>query len=979
MALHLGTRIHQMANGSLFFPSLQEEDLGTYTCSVETESGSVRSLVKVRQAELEDVFFSPQSQTVREGDSVFLQCVSGDSSPAAHISWLKDGQHIRRGTQVEGEYGGGNERKTSGTLHIEDVSIEDKGSYICITHNPLLNISKESNAATLTVQGTDVSLEIVHGPVNTTVATETEAQLHCSVRGYPTPMVQWFKEGQLMGNGSRWSLQNNGQLLVFRRVLEEDEGFYYCDATNKKDLVRSSPAYLLPAVMKWTFITQPSNQTVRSWDGALLSCRPPYSKPPARVVWFKNGQILHPSPHFTIEPNGDLLFQRVQESDRGAYFCRATNDYLLKDLTSKKAYLDVLAPPSVSIWPIVLTAPVGAEVVIQCQVSGHPAPLIVWSKQGHSVHTGGKITLGVRNATLYISSVRSYDEGTYTCRAYNSVGQDQRTATLRVAVSPVIVSFLKSVNGRPGTTVILPCHAVGNRPILYMWTRGLLQTPVLPSALVHIDEEGTLNILSVQVSDAGEYHCTAKNEVGKDHKTTVLSVYAEDGFPDKEMQIFSPANIPRTTKRLRSSDTRTETSNQPLDQNSQMPVTEKRTRGQLPGLGLSDHSTQSTNHYTELLQSHGENAHTQQTAKRTELSPSEPNFTQLIFSRTASPNPITQVVSPSLNTQTPDYPNTKTLFPNMQTPGLQITPAAPPTQTPDPLPRMTKPSPPLIPLLEKHDIPIVVGVGVSLAFIFITMAFYSLVQKNDPTAPMGRGAQRHLGVPCRHGERLVTGRTYENRAFEDDNLVAVIEQSPNTSETRAHPPIPSTSTLMMEGSYDDVPEVSPLHDLPVLVETHPDPSEDVQMDTSLEEGKVTPFSNPDIQLQSVADWRSQEFGECQDMPSSPPTSSPQVREEGLHSSLTLQTSEPCTTPIRHSINICHGSSPLLLSHCVSLGMTTVAVDVHFYPSAAHTTTPTGSHNHPMASRQQVSSRQATQGIDVDQQAHHGLYHGAKKP
>ncbi|XP_071012365.1 uncharacterized protein [Oncorhynchus clarkii lewisi] len=43
-----------------------------------------------------------------------------------------------------------------------------------------------------------------------------------------------------------------------------------------------------------------------------------------------------------------------------------------------------------------------------------------------------------------------------------------------------------------------------------------------------------------------------------------------------------------------------------------------------------------------------------------------------------------------------------------------------------------KPPPPWLPVLEKHDIPIVVGVGVSMAFIFITMAFYSLVQKNEP-------------------------------------------------------------------------------------------------------------------------------------------------------------------------------------------------------------------------------------------------------
>lgn len=50
---------------------------------------------------LEDVFFSPQDQTVREGEGVFLQCVSGESSPPASISWLKDGGEVTRGRQIQ--------------------------------------------------------------------------------------------------------------------------------------------------------------------------------------------------------------------------------------------------------------------------------------------------------------------------------------------------------------------------------------------------------------------------------------------------------------------------------------------------------------------------------------------------------------------------------------------------------------------------------------------------------------------------------------------------------------------------------------------------------------------------------------------------------------------------------------------------------------------------------------------------------------
>ncbi|XP_050931188.1 mucin-4 [Lates calcarifer] len=260
-------------------------------------------------------------------------------------------------------------------------------------------------------------------------------------------------------------------------------------------------------------------------------------------------------------------------------------------------------------------------------------------------------------------------------------------------------------------------------------------------------------------------------------------------------------------------------------------------------------------------------------------------------------------------------------------------------------PRVTQQSPSWLPVLEKHDIPIVVGVGVSLAFIFITVTFYSVVQKNEP-APTSRAAQRNLGVPIRHAERRAAGRTYENRAFEDDDCVAVIEQSPNTSDTRARPPGPSLVTVQMEPAFEDLQEETQpaLDNHSVTVETYPEPILDTKIDPSLEEEKGCSLSQPSIQLQCAEDWtsdRGDNHSPCQDalpppssLPScSPSPSPPSRREEGLRSSLTLQSAEQCVAPIHHSLSISHGNPPLFLSHHVSLGLTTVAVDVHFYPAA----------------------------------------------
>lgn len=69
----------------------------------------------------------------------------------------------------------------------------------------------------LYLAGVPRRLQIIQGPDNITVAMGTEVSMHCAVRGFPVPMVHWFKDGCLLTNCSAsFSLQNNGQLLTFR-------------------------------------------------------------------------------------------------------------------------------------------------------------------------------------------------------------------------------------------------------------------------------------------------------------------------------------------------------------------------------------------------------------------------------------------------------------------------------------------------------------------------------------------------------------------------------------------------------------------------------------------------------------------------------------------------------------------------------------------------------------------------------------------
>ncbi|XP_063753867.1 mucin-2 [Eleginops maclovinus] len=1237
------------------------------------------SLAVSSELGLEDVFFSPQDQTVREGEGVFFQCVSGESSAPASITWLKDGTLITRGRHIQGEYGGGNQKKTSGTLHLFNVTLEDEGLYTCVTHNPLLNISKKSKPAKLTVQEVPRRLQFIRGPDSITVAIGTEVSMHCAVRGFPVPMVHWFKDGCLLSNCSAsFSVQNNGQLLTFSNVTREHEGSFHCEASNHKETIKSHHALLLTADMDWSFVQQPANQTVKRGENVTVTCRPPYSRPAAQVAWFKNNQLVSPKGHQIVLPSGDLIFYSVQEDDNGSYFCRASNIHLQRFLTSRRATLTVLAPPSVKLRPQVLTVAVGARVVLECEVSGYPPPSISWVKRGHSKQTGGKIVLGLRNATLYINSARGYDEGAYVCEASNTLGHSRNTAMLRVAVSPIILTFVDRVSCRIGGAVDLPCMAVGIQPITYSWTRGKAETysPISPTEDRHINaEDGALHISNVQYTDMGEYFCTAENRAGRHQKRSILAVTAEhrpaDSGKQTRLVLSASTNTSKDLPVFQSSDSMakqhlgttrnpheqakqheaacslprcdpttngTPTSppflmgavaelkmparslgwflqhkpNQPTTSPTQPLVTQmqppmllppphpnfqsgdiysplQQTRAPLmisksePQITFSQTSVVAnkalgaTLKYvlTESLRITSPHTHFQQQVSDELLIKTDPRssniravsidsqttrFTEMSnislgepfgflkkdsYSPTTTESPVTQTkmthsgsviqssaskaelgqtktqrlttkskmyqpyheptsthisqTKPQHQSQPPhqkthlqpspaisqisesdmEQPFTQSLYPKYRLKLWTIphylptsqSPTSPftkhqkdpihsqststmsllhssPTQHPllysqsplaqtetftlqnknhtsiltvhrtsdllepknpqvsmsdqvqlntsqqgDPVqstksgneseltellkrntsqspmtsndPRVTQQSPSWLPVLEKHDIPIVVGVGVSLAFIFITVTFYSVVQKNEaaPTIRAGQRssdasnvstpnshsehAQRNLGVPIRHTECRAEGRSYENRAFEDDDCVTVIEQSPNTSDTRALPPGLSLVTVQMEPTFEDLQEDThpALDDHSVTVETYPEPILDTKIDPSLEEVKGRSLSQPSIQLQCAEDWTSNRgdnrCSPCHNvlpppssLPSRSPSPSPPSRhQDGLRSSLTLQTAEAGGAPIHHSLSISHGNHPLLLSHHVSLGLTTVAVDVHFYPAA----------------------------------------------
>lgn len=93
------------------------------------------------------------------------------------------------------------------------------------------------------------------------------------------------------------------------------------------------------------------------------------------------------------------------------------------------------APPRWRIEPQSRSAIVGESLMVDCQASGKPEPLVLWKKADKNSPSNFKtITSGSRvqilvNGTMYFIEVTSDDGGSYMCEASNAIGTPLSTVT----------------------------------------------------------------------------------------------------------------------------------------------------------------------------------------------------------------------------------------------------------------------------------------------------------------------------------------------------------------------------------------------------------------------------------------------------------------------------------------------------------------------------------------------------------------------
>uniref|UniRef100_A0A8C4YWJ3 Roundabout, axon guidance receptor, homolog 3 (Drosophila) n=1 Tax=Gadus morhua TaxID=8049 RepID=A0A8C4YWJ3_GADMO len=399
----------------------------------------------------------------------------------------------------------------------------------------------------------DAAPRVVEHPSDLIVSKGEPATLNCKAEGRPSPMVEWYKDGERVETDredprSHRMLLPSGSLFFLRivhgRRSKPDEGVYVCVARNYLGEAVSRNASLEVAILREDFRQTPSDVVVAAGEPAVMECIPPRGHPEPTISWKRNNVRVNDRDERITIRGGKLMISNTRKSDAGMYVCVGTNMVGEKD--SDPAELVVFERPVFTKQPVNQVVLADDTVDFSCEVYGDPTPTVRWRREEGELPRGRFEIRG--DNSLRLSQVRAEDEGTYTCVSENAVGKAEVSGILQVHVSPQIVVRPRDQITAPGRTVTFLCGTKGNPPPAVFWQREGSQILLFPiqepsqAGRFSVSLSGELTVADVRPEDSGYYICQAISVAGSVLTKALLEV--ESATSDRVPPIIrqGPAN-----------------------------------------------------------------------------------------------------------------------------------------------------------------------------------------------------------------------------------------------------------------------------------------------------------------------------------------------------------------------------------------------------------------------------------------------------
>ncbi|NWR04642.1 MDGA2 protein, partial [Paradoxornis webbianus] len=383
--------------------------------------------------------------------TVFLRCVA-NSNPPVRYSWRR-GQEVLlqgsdKGVEIYEPFFTQGETKI---LKLKNLRPQDYANYSCIASvRNVCSIPDKMVSFRLSNKTASPSIKLlVDDPI---VVNPGEAiTLVCvTTGGEPAPSLTWVRSAGVLPDKTVL----NGGTLTIPAITSEDSGTYSCIANNNVgNPAKKSTNIIVRALKKGRFWITPDpyhkDDNIQIGREVKISCQ--VEAIPSEELafsWFKNGRPLRSSERMVItqtDPdvspgttNLDII--DLKFTDFGTYTCVASlKGGGISDISIDVNISSSTVPPNLTVpqekSPLVTRE--GDTIELQCQVTGKPKPIILWSRADKEVAMpDGALQTESYDGILRIVNVSREMTGTYRCQTsqYNGFNVKPREALVQLIV-----------------------------------------------------------------------------------------------------------------------------------------------------------------------------------------------------------------------------------------------------------------------------------------------------------------------------------------------------------------------------------------------------------------------------------------------------------------------------------------------------------------------------------------------------------------
>ncbi|XP_012225565.2 follistatin-related protein 5-like [Linepithema humile] len=175
-----------------------------------------------------------------------------------------------------------------------------------------------------------------------------------------------------------------------------------------------------------------------------------------------------------------------------------------------------------------ISARVGDNVEIKCDVTGTPPPPLIWRRYGTNVETLSEPEIRVFNdGSLYLTNVQLEHAGNYTCHALRNQDVVQ-THMLTIYTIPEVKVTPQFQSKRPKGAAKMKCHVVGEPLPRVRWLKNDKPLSENQPDKYEVIGNGTkLLIRKVDYADTGAYMCEATSAGGLTRDISSLVIQAQ--------------------------------------------------------------------------------------------------------------------------------------------------------------------------------------------------------------------------------------------------------------------------------------------------------------------------------------------------------------------------------------------------------------------------------------------------------------------